>query len=166
MARKQRPKARANGKRRTHVVEETVAPVDDDFTPEDFKEWARETWRNDRIWDLPSGFSLVERGRDGAIYYRRGNAVVEFTWEFSGVPTLDILIWEDTSSIQWIDVHSFECSPVAPKDRAAIKQGLIDFLTARGASFSLDKKAYRAPARSAQGGSARKRQPSRGRCHR
>ena len=67
--------------------------------------------------------TLVEKGRDGAIYYRRGNTVVEFTWEFSGVPTLDILIWEDTTSIQWIDVHSLECKPVSPRDRASIKQG-------------------------------------------
>lgn len=123
MGRRQRGKARTKDKTRTRVVEETAAPADDDFTPEDFKEWARETWRRDKIWDLPPGFTLVEKGRDGAIYYRRGNTVVEFTWEFSGVPTLDILIWEDTTSIQWIDVHSLECKPVSPRDRASIKQG-------------------------------------------
>jgi hypothetical protein len=160
MAKRQGAKVGANRKRRAHVVEETVAPADDDFGPEDFQEWARETWRNDKIWELPSGFTLIERGRDGAIYYRRGNAVVVFTWEFSGDPTLDIVIWEDIASIEWIDVHSLESSPVSPKERLAIKQELIDFLRARGASFRLDKQAYRAPARAARGSPAKPRQRS------
>lgn len=134
-----------SAKARTGPVKETVAPPDDDeITPEDLKKWARETWREDRIWELPAGFTLVEKGRDGAIYYRRGNSVVEFTWEFSGVASLDILIWEDTASIRWIDVHSFECKPVSPKDRELIKQQLIAFLLERGARFSLDNKSYRA----------------------
>jgi hypothetical protein len=73
-----------------------------------------------------------------------GNSVVEFTWAFSGVASLDILIWEDTASIQWIDVQSFEGKPVPPKDRALIKQQLIAYLLERGARFSLDNKSYRA----------------------
>lgn len=158
MGKPRKKKNLASGKVRTGPIEETaVSSIDDEVTPEEFQEYERVTWREDKIWELPAGFTVVEKGRQGAIYYRRGDAVVGFTWEFAGGPTLDILIWEDTASIQWIDVHTLERKPVAPEDRASTKQGLIDFLAQRGASFSLDNKSYRNRGSIIHGAASKKR---------
>jgi len=154
-------KGSASGKVRTGPIEETAAvSVDDEITPGELEAYERETWREDKIWELPTGFTVVEKGRNGAIYYRRSEAVVGFTWEFAGSPTLDILVWEDTASMKWIDVHTLDRKPVTPKDRASIKQALIDFLAQRGTSFSLDNKSYRNRRPIVRGASPKKRQTS------
>jgi hypothetical protein len=161
MGRPRKKKGSVSGKVRTGPIEETaVTSVDDEITPGELEAYERETWREDKLWELSAGFTVVEKGRNGAIYYRRSDAVVEFTWEFAGSPTLDILIWEDTASMKWIDVHTLNCNPVAPKDRSSIKKDLIDFLAQRGKSFSLDNKSYRNRRPIVHGASPKKRQTS------
>jgi len=114
---------------------------DDD---DDFGEYERKTWREDKIWDLPAGFTAIDKVGCGVVYYRHGDAVVEYGWEFSGVSSPDILFW-NTDSLRWIDVHTLECKPVSPAERKSIKKGLVNFLYSRGARFSLDNRSYRNP---------------------
>jgi hypothetical protein len=134
---------------------------DDALDEHDLEEGQRQTWREDKIEDLPEGFTAIDKVGYGTVYYRRADAVVEYGWEFSGVSTLDVLFW-DTSSLRWIDVHRLECKPVSPAERKSIKQGLIDFLYARGARFSLDDETYRNPPRGTAAPQKKRRSPHRG----
>jgi len=117
-----------------------VSAVDDRLPPEKELQLSRQLWRKARIWEMPEGFTLIEEGRDGTIYYRRGEAVVEFYWEFSGLPdiafSLSSPVWE------WVDVHQLTGSPVSPTDRSLIRQALIDYLAGRNISFVLEGKTH------------------------
>jgi hypothetical protein len=124
-----------------HLGDIKVSVVHDRMSPEEKLESNREEWREDRIWETPEGFTLVEKGRDGTVYYRRGESTIEFYWEFSGLPTVDVSF--STPAWQWIDVHRLIRSPVSSADRTLIRQKLIDYLAGRGANFVLEGKTYR-----------------------
>lgn len=142
---------------RSRSQQKPASSTEDDESDDDddFGEYKRQTWREDKIWDLREGYTAIDKVGRGVIYYRRGDAVVEYGWEFSGVSSLDILFW-DTDSLRWIDVYTLECKPVSPGERKSIKKGLVNFLYSRGARFSLDNRSYRNPQK------AHPRSPSRG----
>jgi hypothetical protein len=55
-------------------------------------QWDRRRWNDDGVDALAQGFTLIKRGRDGSIYYREENLILELPYEISGTPAQDILV--------------------------------------------------------------------------
>ncbi|HEX3698296.1 MAG TPA: hypothetical protein VH374_23190 [Polyangia bacterium] len=66
--------------------------VTEDIPPERKEKWRRQRWRDDRVVDLLQGFTFKTSGRQGFVYYREGDRMLELPWEMSGVPEYDILL--------------------------------------------------------------------------
>jgi hypothetical protein len=56
------------------------------------RRWDRRRWKSDGVNNIPQGFTLRKRGRDGSIYYREGDRVLELYFEISGDPAYDISV--------------------------------------------------------------------------
>ena len=66
--------------------------VTETISPEKREKWRRRHWREDRVADLPQGFTYKSSGRQGSIYYREGEQILEIPWEMSGAREVDILV--------------------------------------------------------------------------
>lgn len=128
-----------------------VRTVDDDTTAEQADLDERERLRKDRIGELPEGFSLLEKIRGGSIYFRRGDEVLVFDYEFSGAPNLTILVMSHRP-MHWSNVHSLQFRPATPDEQQSTKECLVKWLSGRRIRFALDGKIHsgRRPRRAKQ----------------
>jgi len=69
---------------------------------------------------LPEGFSLRSRGRDGFVYFREEDRVLELYWEISGVDDYDWLLSLESTK-QW-------AHPKGENPSEAKRQEIIDAL--------------------------------------
>lgn len=97
-------------------------------TPEERLKWARRRHKRDAVADLAQGFSFRAQGRQGFIYYREGNRVLELYWEMSGIPEFDILLNVFGLS-RWVWPYVEE-TPIV--DRGRIRQALEAWLARSG----------------------------------
>jgi hypothetical protein len=116
-----------------------VTVVADDRTPEEVESDERKRLHKDRIGELPEGFSLLEKIRGGDIYFRHGDEVIMFDYEFSGDPKVTVLVMSHPP-MRWIHVHTLQSRRAPIDDQSSTKAGLVDWLTGRGIRFSLDGK--------------------------
>lgn len=61
----------------------------------------RSRWTNDRVSELPDGFTLRPCGREGSLYYKEGDRVLELGFELAGNQDRSILI-SRTGLKKWI----------------------------------------------------------------
>jgi hypothetical protein len=54
--------------------------------------WDAQRRREHKVDELDQGFSFRASGRDGYVYYREGDKLLELYWEMSGVDAYDILL--------------------------------------------------------------------------
>lgn len=54
--------------------------------------WIAKRRSRDKVDMLDPGFSLRASGRDGHVYYREGDRILELYWEMSGSKDFDILL--------------------------------------------------------------------------
>lgn len=120
-----------------------VTVVTDDRTPEQVDSAENERLHKDRVWELPEGFSLVEKVRGGDIYLRRGDELLLFDYEFSGDPKVTILVMSHPP-MRWIHVHSRKSRPASLEDQTSTKAALVKWLAGRRIRFSLDGKIHTA----------------------
>jgi hypothetical protein len=112
--------------------------VTDAVTPEERSRWLRRRHKRDAVADLPQGFSFRAQGRQGFIYYREGNRVLELYWEMSGIPEYDILL-NVFGLGRWV-WPSIEETPMA--DRGRIRQALEAWLAGSGYRAQLHEVAH------------------------
>ncbi|HEX3698503.1 MAG TPA: hypothetical protein VH374_24230 [Polyangia bacterium] len=86
--------------------------------------WNRRRWKADQIDKLSQGFSFRKRGRDGSIYFREGDHVLELIYEISGTSDQDILISADGLT-KWIVPDG---EPIAQNKQQQIADLLKDWL--------------------------------------
>jgi hypothetical protein len=123
-----------------------ITVVEDDRSPQQIQTDLRAIWRKSKIWNVAQGFSFVPVGRDGKIYFRRGEKIIVLGVEPAGDPSLDIVVYDDGIR-QWIDSTTLECEPVSLDDQRAIRSALIDWLAKRGTKFSLGGVVHQGPHR-------------------
>jgi hypothetical protein len=80
----------------------------------------------DKVDELEQGFTFRPSGRDGYIYFRRGEKLLELYWEMSGVDDYDILLSLEGLQ-QWVLPQS---EPLASEQRAEIRTELQSWLAA------------------------------------
>jgi hypothetical protein len=94
----------------------------------------RRRWKEDAVESLPQGFSFKRRGRDGSIYYRHGDRILELIYEVSGNSNYDILISSDGIE-RWILPLG---QPVDQIEQNEIKTKLSSWLKDQGARASIE----------------------------
>jgi hypothetical protein len=67
-------------------------PIYVQLDPKDVARWTANRRRRDKVGELPDGFTFKPSGRDGYIYYREGERMLELLWEMSGPDDYDILL--------------------------------------------------------------------------
>lgn len=98
--------------------------VTEHLDPETLARWDRQRWKEDGVSSLPQGFTLRKRGREGSIYCRVGERVLELGYEISGTPDKDILV--NTRGLQHWIVPAADEIPLAEQTRlrAALERWL------------------------------------------
>jgi hypothetical protein len=90
----------------------------------------RVRWKHDRIDELPDGFTLRPRGREGSLYYKENGHVLELGFELAGDQDRSILVGR-AGLRQWI-------APIREATSAEKQQDLesqaIDWLQKAGLS--------------------------------
>lgn len=98
--------------------------VTETVTPAERLKWMRRRHKRDNVKELPEGFSFTSQGRQGFIYYRESERVLECYWEMSGTPDVDIVI-NVFGLTRWV-WPSLE--DVSENDRARIHKLLEEWL--------------------------------------
>jgi hypothetical protein len=77
--------------------------------------WNQQRWLSDDVEGMPDGFTLRKRGREGSLYYRYGDNVIELGWELSGSEDFDLEI-NPAGLSRWITGE-----PVPPAQQTRIR---------------------------------------------
>lgn len=72
----------------------------EELTPAQKSAMNRKRWQANRVAELRDGFTWRKSGRDGCLYLKRGDHVLEIYYEISGDTEFDILLY--WSSATWI----------------------------------------------------------------
>lgn len=80
-------------------------------------------WKENRVTELPDGYTWRKSGRDGFLYLREHARVLEIYYEISGNPQFDILLY--WSSACWILPQH---AAMTPMERAEIASELSTWL--------------------------------------
>jgi hypothetical protein len=89
-------------------------------------------WRDDKIAELPEGYTLRPLGKAFALFYRRGAKIIEFPAEISGTPEFDIIIFVPERGLAWIDATTYERTHLAATEMQAELDRLRAWLESRG----------------------------------
>ena len=84
--------------------------------------------------DLPEGFSLRTDSRDGHIYYREGERILELYIEMSGDKKYDFLVGEDGLS-RWILPEEEQLSDA---EHARVRRLLLEWFDAQGYAANIN----------------------------
>ena len=100
-------------------------------------EWQEQRWRKERIHQLPEGITLVPSGKAATLYVRTGQRVIDIYAELAGNPAFDMVIFLPSSGLHWIDVDTFQPTPLSPEESATELQKLQDWLAAKHIRYSI-----------------------------
>jgi hypothetical protein len=102
----------------------TYRYVDEKIDGNTLAEWNRRRWAEDDVEALPQGFTLKRRGREGSLYYRESDRILELNFEISGTPEQDILV-SVAGFEKWILPATED---VAPEAQSSIRRAAEDWL--------------------------------------
>jgi hypothetical protein len=94
--------------------------------PQTVARWNADRRREHKVAELEPGFSFRASGRDGCIYYREGDKLLELYWEMSGVDEYDILL-----SLEGLRAWALpDVEPIEPAKQEEILAALRSWLPA------------------------------------
>ena len=86
----------------------------------------------DRVEDIPDGFTVKPNGRDGTVYYREGQRVLELAYEADG--TRPGILLYTTGLKTWVLP---DMQPTAPDEAARVRGALENWARLQGGPITL-----------------------------